>query len=189
MFLVISSSLNPDSQSRGLAAAAAKRFEHRGEPVEIHDLAQTPLPFCDGGAAYADPALPAWKSRIADASAVLVATPIYNFDVNAALKNLIELTGRDAWADQVVGFLCAAGGASSYMSIMALANSLMLDFRSFVLPRFVYAYGDDFRGSDRPDGGSLSEPVAERIDRLVADAIRVGHALRPNAAAAANSPI
>ena len=34
----------------------------------------------------------------------------------------------------------------SYMSIMSLANSLMLDFRCVILPRFVYATGSDFAG-------------------------------------------
>jgi NAD(P)H-dependent FMN reductase len=70
------------------------------------------------------------------ARAVIIATGIYNYDANAAVKNLVELTG-DAWENKVVGFLCAAGGMSSYMSIMSLANSLMLDFRSIIVPRFV----------------------------------------------------
>lgn len=43
---------------------------------------------------------------------VLVAAPIYNFDVSAAIKNLVEQTGR-AWTDKVVGFLCSAGGRAS----------------------------------------------------------------------------
>ena len=74
---------------------------------------------------------------------IVVATPIYNYDASAAAKNLVELTGR-AWQNKVVGFLCAAGGDGSYMSIMALANSLMLDFRCVIVPRFVYATGGAF---------------------------------------------
>ncbi len=56
---------------------------------------------------------------------------------------MIELAGS-AWEDKIVGFLCAAGGMSSYMSVMAYANSLMLDFRCVIIPRFVYATGDIF---------------------------------------------
>ena len=44
------------------------------------------------------------------ARVIIVATPIYNYDANAAAKNLVELTGS-AWEDKTVGFLCAAGGA------------------------------------------------------------------------------
>ncbi len=73
----------------------------------------------------------------------MLASPIYNYDVNAALKNAIELAGRKM-EDKLLGFLCTAGGgAMSYMSVMPLANSLMLDFRTIVLPRFVNAAPED----------------------------------------------
>jgi len=49
-------------------------------------------------------------------------------------KNMIELTGS-AWEDKIVGFLCAAGGHASYMSVMAYAiYSLMLDFVRIIPP-------------------------------------------------------
>jgi FMN reductase len=69
----------------------------------------------------------------------VVATPIYNYEVGGATRNLIAL-GGSAFRDKVVG-VCAAGGQRPYMSVMALANSLMLDFRSVIVPRFVYATG------------------------------------------------
>jgi len=104
-------------------------------------------------------------AAVARADAIILAVPIYNYDVNAAAKNLIELTG-EAWRDKVVAFLCAAGGHGSYMSVMALANSLMLDFRCLIVPRFVYATGDDF------DNASVSSPkirsrLAELCDKVV----------------------
>ena len=46
------------------------------------------------------------------------------------------------------------------MSPMTFANSLMLDFRMFVLPRFVYATAEDW------DGDRLSEEIGERIDEF-----------------------
>ena len=70
------------------------------------------------------------------------------------------MTGR-AWTGKVVGFLCAAGGRGSYMSVMSLANSLMLDFRCLIVPRFVYATGEDFN-----DDGTPNETIARRTDEL-----------------------
>ena len=96
----------------------------------------------------------------------------YNFDANAAVKNLIELTGS-AWENKVVGFLCAAGGMSSYMSIMSLANSLMLDFRSVVVPRFVYAVGEAFA-----DGRIVDPKVTSRVAELAKETARLGGALK-----------
>jgi hypothetical protein len=74
-----------------------------------------------------------------------------------------------------VGFACTAGGASSYMSIMALANSLMLDFRCVIVPRFVYATERDFTGE------TISNPaVAERTAALARELARMSAALRSN---------
>ena len=95
-----------------------------------------------------------------------MATPVYNFDANAAAKNFIEITGQ-AWENKVVGFLCAAGGDKSYMSIMALANSLMLDFRCVIIPRFVYASSSAFS-----NGAVTDETVVDRIYELSDELVR-----------------
>lgn len=124
------------------------------------DLREFPLPICDGDAAYDDPHVGQLRARVEAARAILVTVPIYNYDANAAVKNLVELTGG-AWEDKIVGFACAAGGEASYMSIMGLANSLMLDFRCIILPRFVYATGEDFEG-----GKIASEEVRRRLKEL-----------------------
>lgn len=169
--LVVSTSLNPGSRSRILARHALQKLEQLDAIVDFIDLRDTPLPICDGDAAYSDPRVEAARLRLDIADGILVACPIYNYSINAALKNLIELTGN-AWEGKVVGFLCAAGGASSYMSVMSIANSLMLDFRSIIVPRFVYASGSAF------DGKSITDPeVAKRVDQLAADLARFVRAL------------
>lgn len=171
--LVISTSLNPGSRSRVMARQAVADLQTAGIATDWLDLQDKPLPMCDGGAAYGDPSLPGIKQQIIDATGVIMAVPIYTFDVNAAAKNLIEMTGRDCWTEKVVGFLCAAGGQGSYMSIMQLANSLMLDFRTFIVPRFVYATKDAFDGDVITD-----EAVKERIAQLSREVVRVSEALR-----------
>lgn len=150
MIAIISSSLNPESNSRLLAQEAQRVLQSDGHSVILCDLRDLPLPLCDGAGAFADPNVARIRGILLEASAVIIATPIYNYDGTAAIKNLIELTGV-AWENQVVGFLCAAGGMSSYMSIMSLANSLMLDFRSVIVPRFVYATSESFAGGQITD--------------------------------------
>jgi len=171
-YVVLSSSLNPGSRSRVLAASAAERMRADGMDVDWVDLAELALPFCDGGAAYGDAAAVAFKQRLARAHGYLLATPIYNYDVGSALKNAVELTGRDVWTGKVVGFLCAAGGQGSYMAVMALANSLMLDFRTVVVPRFVYANKHHFVGDAIGD-----DDLAARVAGVVADLRRFTEAL------------
>jgi NAD(P)H-dependent FMN reductase len=165
-YLVISASLRSNSLSRRIAMQLAHEMGSEAEHVDLRDF---PLPLCDGEAAYGDPNVEKLSTRIKAARVILVTTPVYNYDANAAVKNLVELTGS-SWEDKIVGFACAAGGQSSYMSIMGLANSLMLDFRCVIIPRFVYATGDDFSG----DKISSSE-VKRRIKQLVDSARRLGY--------------
>ncbi|MCC6548249.1 NAD(P)H-dependent oxidoreductase [Candidatus Sumerlaeota bacterium] len=174
-FLVISTSLNRNSCSRIMARAARDRITGLGRDCGYIDLQDTPLPFCDVAGCYSDPNVRDVKRRIAAARGIIMAVPIYNYTISGAGKNLIELTGK-AWQNRVVGFICAAGGKGSHMSIMSLANSLMLDFRTVIVPRFVYALEGDF-GDDE----SISDPViSERIVELSDTVIRFADALLPS---------
>jgi FMN reductase len=182
MILIVSSSLRSESNSRILAAEAKRVLENDGHAVTLLDLRDHPLPLCDAGPSYSHPSVAVIGGLLEKASAVLIATPIYNYDANAAVKNLIELTG-EGWTDKAVGFLCAAGGMSSYMSIMSLANCLMLDFRSVIVPRFVYATGEAFA-----DGLIASREVAERVAELARSAAALGGLLETVESGAAHLP-
>jgi NAD(P)H-dependent FMN reductase len=159
-YLVVAGSLRRSSRSRVLAAHLLTFYESKGVTCHLLDLRDADLPLCDGEEAYSHRAVRSSAKLIETARVVLVATPIYNFDVSAAVKNLVELTG-DAWEGKIVGLLCAAGGDSSYMAAMSFANSLMLDFRCLIIPRFVYATSEDFR-----DDRLHSQGVQERIHQL-----------------------
>jgi len=163
-YLVISSSLRPGSLSRQMGLFIATEL---GDAAEHIDLRDYPLPLCDGEDAYSAPNVAKLTEKIQAARAILVSTPVYNYDANAAIKNAVELTGS-AWEDKIVGFACAAGGQASYMSIMALANSLMLDFRCVIIPRFVYATGDDFheKNTPRPALAARLKQLADAAKRL-----------------------
>jgi len=167
---VISCSLNPDSRSRVLANGAAEILRRHEAAVQLLDLREHPLALCDGESCD-ERAIAPLRDAIQKADAILLAVPIYNYDVNAAAKNLVEQTGS-AWEGKTVGFLCAAGGHGSYMSVMSLANSLMLDFRCLIVPRFVYAVGKDF------DSDTIGSPkIRERVEQLCGETARLAKAL------------
>ena len=172
MILVISSSLHPDSRSRILARACVDRLSTLGEEPRMFDLAVSPLPQCDGAAAYGDKNVQELSRLIEQADAILIASPVYNYDVSSASKNAVELTGR-VWTGKVVGLMLAAGGQGSYMSAMGLANSLMLDFRCIIVPRFVYATGDSFEGDRLAD-----DTTEQRLELLLAETLQLARALQ-----------
>ena len=58
------------------------------------------------------------------------------------------------------------------MSIMSFANSLMIDYRCFIIPKFVYALKNDFNGN------KITNPeIIQRISELGNDLIRISEAL------------
>jgi FMN reductase len=171
-YLVISTSGNSESNSRIMGRIAFDRLQNQGADCEWIDINSLDLPLCDADKCYLNPAAQKLQKTVEAADGMIIAAPVYNYDVSAAAKNMIELTGS-AWEDKIVGFLCAAGGMSSYMSVMAYANSLMLDFRTVIIPRFVYATGDSFDGDKLVD-----KRVEERVQQVADDLIRFTTALR-----------
>lgn len=172
-YAVVSTSLNPKSRSRVLAQEAVLLLEKKGVEAAFIDLASHPLPLCDGGGCYGDPQVREVTETLMQSDGILMSCPIYNYDISAAGKNLIELTGRQVWTDKVAGFLCAAGGKGSYMSLMGVIGSLMLDFHTTILPRFVYTTGADFQ-----EGALESPEVSQRLEKVVEELIRYTEQLR-----------
>ena len=169
--LIISCSLSPESHSAILAQCLSDEITGLGDEMQLIDLRTLELPFCDGGVCYTHPNVQSLQAAIRAASAITIATPIYNFETGGGTRNVIAL-GGDAFTGKIIGFLCAAGGDNSYMAVMSLANSLMLDFRCIVVPRFVYASGAAFTD------GRLSEPKIEgRVTELARELHRIASAL------------
>jgi len=171
-YLVISTSGNAESNSRIMGQAAFARMQEKQADCEWIDISQLDLPLCDADKCYLNVNAQKLNKAVKAADGMIIAAPVYNYDVSAAAKNMIELTGS-AWEDKIVGFLCAAGGMSSYMSVMAYANSLMLDFRTVIIPRFVYATSDAFDGEKLVD-----KKIEKRVQQVADELIRFTSALR-----------
>ena len=166
-YLVISTSLREGSRSKIMAKALSDKIND----VDFFDLQSNPLPMCDGDKCYDLPEVIDFREKVKNAKGIIMAIPIYNFNVSSGAKNVIELGGKMLY-DKVFGFICAAGGKSSYMSVMSFANSLMIDYRCFIIPKFVYALKSDFDGDE-----ITSSDIKERISELGKDLIRISEAL------------
>jgi len=168
MHLIISCSLNKKSKSKIMAKYASELY---CDDVKFIDLQDYDLPFCDGDTCYENDSVKELKQLVEESKSAIIASPIYMYDLNAAAKNFIELTGR-AWTNKVVGFICAAGGKGSYMSVSSFMNSLMLDFRCVIIPRFVYADGSDFN-----DDNSIKDSIKDRIKELVDQSVSLSSSI------------
>jgi FMN reductase len=161
---IIATSLDPDSRSQLLARAALEVAKRREISATLVDLREFEIPLCGTATCWESVDAERIRKILKPASHIVFAVAIYNFDVNAAAKNIVELMGSDVFEDKTIGFICAAGGRSSYMSILGFANSLMLDFRCWIAPRFVYATGEDF------EKDAIKNPeITTRIENLIDD--------------------
>ena len=149
----------------------AKALEKHLDEVEFFDLQDNPLPMCDGDECYDLPEVLDFRKKVKNAEGIIMAIPIYNYNISSGAKNAVELGGRMLY-DKIFGFICAAGGKSSYMSVMSLANSLMIDFRCYIIPKFVYATKHDFDGKK-----ILNKEIKERLKELSDELIRITNAL------------
>ena len=170
--LVISTSGNPDSNSRRMGRTAFAHLQKKKVDCDWIDIREMDLPLCDADKCYDMPGSKKLSLAIERADGILIAAPVYNYDVAAATKNMIELTGS-AWENKIVGFVCAAGGHTSYMSVMAYANSLMLDFRCVIIPRFAFATSNAFDGER-----IIDKKIMQRIEEVADELIRFTKALR-----------
>ncbi len=171
---VINSNLNAGGKTAVLHGALLDccREMEGVEPLDV-SLASTSLPHCDGARCYQDPGVIELTGKLQECQAMLLCSPIYNYDLNASAKNLIELTGS-AWKGKVFGLVCVAGSEKSYLSALSFINSLMVDYRCLVIPRFVFAHRADFG-----EGNVFQETsqIPARIEQLVKAAKVLGEAV------------
>lgn len=140
---IVNANLSPGGKPGHLAETLASLFSADGHEARLVSLCDCGLPACDGAACYGDERTIALTAELAEAEAIALVAPIYNFDLNAAAKNLIELTGS-SWKGKAVGLVCTAGADRSYLAPLGFMNSLSIDYRCLVSPRFVYATRGDF---------------------------------------------
>jgi len=171
---IVSSSLNKKSHSLILSEFAQSYIQSNHDVnVEIINMKEYPLPLCCPEEAFKNSNVVKLEALLGSVDSIIFSTPIYNYEVNAVLKNLLDLTGN-AWKDKLIGMMCTAGGNSSYMAVMNFANSLMLNFRCIIVPRFVYASKNAF---DNEKKIITDSKIIKRVEELSDELVSLTHAL------------
>ncbi len=167
--LIIATSLNTKSRSQLLAQLALEEAEKQNIQASILDLRDYPLPLAGNSQDWNNPNAQTIKALMMQHKRFIFAVPVYNFNCNAVAKNLLELCGDSYLEGAVAGFISVGGGKNAYMSILGLMNSLMLDYRVWIAPRFVYATDADRSGADWSSTSHISADTRARINKLVQD--------------------
>ena len=171
--LGISGSLRRCSYNSALLRAAWSELPGDVRPREWHDLGE--IPAYNEDLEVPPSSVAALKVALADADAVLFATPEYNASVPGALKNALDWVSRPLADNPLRGKRVAVVGASQgiFGAIWAQAElrkilrtlGAEIDQRELVVAQAQHAFGDD--GSLRDD------ELASTLHAIVRDLVAV----------------
>ncbi len=174
--LGLSGSLRRDSHNRALLREAAAALPAGAELVEWDRVAELPAYDEDLDAAGAPEPVRALREAIADADAVLIATPEYNASLPGALKNALDWASRPHATNPLRGTPAAVVGASTGLFgavwAQAEARKVLTTIGARVLERElpVGQAHEAFDASGRLRDPDLHAALAVIVDELVAEA-------------------
>ena len=160
----ITGSLRDSSYTFQALEAATTRVEALGAEVEILDLRQMNLPFCDGGDDYPDyPDVEKLRNTVKAADGLILATPEYHGGVSGVIKNALDLMSFEHLSDKVTGLISVLGGQSNSNAL----NDLRIIIRwvhGWVIPEQI-AVGQAWKAFNE-EGKVLDSKLSERFDQF-----------------------
>jgi len=187
--LGISGSLRRDSYNSGLLRAAADLLPP-GAELEVFDGLKALPPYdADDDVQPAPAPVAALRDAIADADAVLVATPEYNASIPGVLKNALDWASRPHASNVLRGKPAAVVGASTGMFGAIWAQAETRKVLSTIGARVLDRELPVPEGAERFDAeGTLRDPeVEEQLAEIVTELVEAAElrAAGPAARAAA----
>ena len=136
-----------------------------GADVEILDLREMTLPFCDGGSDYPDfPDVAHLRSTVTQADGLILATPEYHGSVSGVLKNALDLMGFDELGGKITGAISVLGGQPNSNALNEL-RLIMRWVHAWVIPEQI-AIGQAWQAFAE-DGTLKDEKLDQRFDKFV----------------------
>jgi FMN reductase len=122
-------------------------------------------------------------AAIAEAKALILATPIYRGSLTGSLKNLLDLTPVPALQGKVVGIVAMGASDHHYLGAERHLRDILAFFGAVPMPVAVYLNGGDFTD------GQPGERAAGLLDELFAATVETAAALAGTAAGFEPGPL
>lgn len=164
----ISGSLRKASTNTGLLRCAAQHMP-QGMDFEILDIGDIPL--YNGDLDKPD-SVKRVVAKMAEADALVLACPEYNYSIAPALKNVLDWASREkdnaALAGKPVAIMGSGGGMGSARAQYHLRQvSVILDLHPLNKPEvFGRAFGGEFDAAGNVTDEKLAHKVAEQMAAL-----------------------
>lgn len=172
----IGGSLRDDSYSQLALELAAQRIEALGAEVEILDLREMKLPFCNGEDDYPDyPDVEKLRNAVQQADGLILATPEYHGSVSGVIKNALDLMSFAQLSDKVTGLISVLGGQSNSNALNDL-RVIMRWVHAWVIPEQI-AIGQAWKAFTN-DGKIVDEKLSQRFDQFAESLVENTRKLR-----------
>jgi FMN reductase len=172
----IAGSLRSASHSHQALAEAARRVQALGAEVEIVDLRQLNLPFCDGGDDYSGyPDVAKLQAAVKSADGLILVTPEYHGSVSGVLKNALDLLGFDELGGKVSGVISVLGGQPNSNALNDLRTILRWVHGVTIAEQVAIAQA--WKAFDA-DGKLLDSAIAKRLDSFAQSLVTTTQKLR-----------
>lgn len=160
----IAGSLRPQSYSHLALQAASRRITALGAQMEILDLRQMQLPFCNGEKEYPDyPDVDKLRNAVSRADGLILSTPEYHGSASGVIKNALDLMSFDQLSDKVTGLISVLGGQSNSNALNDL-RVIMRWVHAWVIPEQI-AIAQAWTAFGK-DGKIVDEKLSQRFDQF-----------------------
>ena len=172
----IAGSLRPDSYSQIALKIAIEKVRDLGAEVELLDLRQMHLPFCDGSKEYPQyPDVKRLQDAVSNADGLILVSPEYHGSISGVLKNTLDLMSFDQLSGKVAGFISILGGQINSNAL----NDLRVILRwvhAWSIPEQV-AIGQAWQAFS-PEGKIVDEKLSQRLDAFAQSLVENTRKLR-----------
>lgn len=172
----IGGSLRADSYSQLALEVAAERVTALGAEMEILDLRQMQLPFCNGEDDYPGyPDVERLKNTVKEADGLILSTPEYHGSISGVIKNALDLMSFEQLDGKVTGLISVLGGQPNSNAL----NDLRLIMRwvhAWVIPEQI-AIGQVWKAFGT-EGKLLDEKLSQRFDQFAQSLVENTRKLR-----------
>jgi FMN reductase len=177
-------STTPPGRLHRALDGAIERAAGRGTSADLLDLGTLRLGFADGTPPeQLDDDTAATIEALENATALILATPVYRGSLTGSLKNLLDLTPVPALQGKVVGLVAMGASDHHFLGAERHLRDVLAFFGAVVMPVAVYLNNRDF------EDGQPGERAAGALDDLFAATSEAAAALAGTKAGFEPSPL
>ena len=172
---ILGSVTPPGRLYRALAMALeTARQQDRSVETDLIDLAEYRIGFADGRPlSELEDDTPGVVKRVQDASALIIASPVYRASFTGVLKNLLDLLPVESLQAKPCGILAMGASQHHYLGVDWQLRAVLAWFGALVAPTSTYLTSADF------SEGEISQVAGDELRALVQAVLALERAAAP----------